>query len=136
MTTTDLDTETYTITVTRSVGRDGAVVIFVDGDFTSTGLRVIVNDNDVYADPDYDGDGDTERDADTHTMTHRLPQYNDDEDMTLRVDTRVPGHPRLVTDEHLAADLDHHAEGADECSFPGCGLAVLGDGIHHGSATI
>ncbi len=40
-----------TVTITRSDGRDGAVVVFVDTAFepdTSPGLRVLVNDGDAY----------------------------------------------------------------------------------------
>lgn len=43
----------YEIAVTRSDGPDGAIVIFIDGEFTTTGLRVVVNDNDVHADPEH-----------------------------------------------------------------------------------
>lgn len=42
----------YEITVTRSAGSDGAVVVFIDGDFSDTGLRIVLNDNeDLYASP-------------------------------------------------------------------------------------
>jgi hypothetical protein len=51
------------ITVTRSGGVDGAVLIFIDTDFEpgasdgGPGLRVLINDFDTYAGVAYDSDG-------------------------------------------------------------------------------
>jgi hypothetical protein len=54
----------YEITVTRSAGTDGAVVVFIDGDFDQTGLRVRVNDEPIYAAPAFEHDGgDNDREA-------------------------------------------------------------------------
>ena len=48
-----------TITVTRSAGDDRAVVVFIDTEFEPTGkpgLRILVNDNEVYEGKRYELD--------------------------------------------------------------------------------
>jgi hypothetical protein len=62
------------ITVTRSAGKDSAVVIFIDGDFTGQGLRILVNDNDAWKDTAFEpnDDPDVERPARDVRLDFRL----------------------------------------------------------------
>ena len=66
--------QSYDVTVTRSAGTDGAVVVFIDGDFEiAGGLRILVNDADAYHTVQYEQD-DTDRDAKQVSMTFTLPE--------------------------------------------------------------
>lgn len=49
------------------------------------------------------------------------------------VDLSIPGWPRVVTSEHLAADVDHTVPAGSENNCPVCGLAILENkGGNHG----
>ena len=56
---TDPEVEAVGVTVTRSIGSDGAVVVFVDTPFEpdgsdgGPGLRVMINDDPTYVGKDY-----------------------------------------------------------------------------------
>ena len=58
-----------------------------------------------------------------------MPTENTDGEL----DTSIPGWPRRVTDEHLAADADHKVPPGSENDCPVCGLAILeNSGGNHG----
>lgn len=68
------------ITVTRSAGLDGAVVVFLDGDFPG-GLRIVVNDSEEHGVP-YEPQIDAEeREAGDVTFTYELADiaYTDED---------------------------------------------------------
>ena len=74
-----------TITVTRSAGKDGAVIVFIDtngepdGSDDGPALRVLLNDHDVFSGVEYDDDADLGdgREASEVTFDVPLPTYDD-----------------------------------------------------------
>lgn len=72
-----------TVTVTRSAGTDGAVVVFIDTHFEpdasddGPGLRVLINDHDTYAGKPFEV-ADEEREARSHVMTVALSELEEE----------------------------------------------------------
>jgi hypothetical protein len=62
----------FEVTATRSAGPDGAVIIFIDGDFDAVGLRILLNSDEVFVSKRYEVDRDTSRPARTARLTFTL----------------------------------------------------------------
>lgn len=72
--------EPFKVTVTRSAGSDGAVVVFVDGDFGETGLRILLNDDEVFVGKRYELCPETPRPARKVSLTFTLEDIDYDEE--------------------------------------------------------